>query len=645
LPQQNITAGLSPKPLNFFKNINNYLNMENWNTVFSWDFDFVWAIESEINYGLPHLVFNPDTIRPDSIMISPKPVMLNVGDIQQLSAAILPENALDKATIWSSSNTEVATVDANGLVTAAAAGSAQITAITYNGKADTCAVYISSSDLWTYVNPNGNLQRLVEADLRQLGQSGPNWDYTPVIYIKVSGIMAEGDFTFIKGGLATILKEVDAADVISGWPYRAFASCTKLQKIRLPLNTFLSQHMFYGCTSLTALKLGAAPFTAAEEGVIDFAGARGVGLNNTFNGCSAITTVRMPTNITMGQNMFDGCTRLSTLQTGTAPFEPNVIDLSGYVANLPEIAAAEWMVFSNCISITKVRISAYRKLQQNMFISCSNLTSLTVGNAVFEEGVIDLSGYSAASYENGVFYGCTAITKVRIPGYIDLPQQMFSNCRNLSELRFVGGTSAPAVNTSEDVGTFYNVKPTGTVYYPDGAWGYVKGVFGVADTTGGLYNWTFIAEAAFTHTGAILYQPSPLPAKIELYINGSGGPPIATATTGRDDGAYTLTIPTAPAGTRYTLVVTKPGYLSYTEKNLTLADLEEIKTIDIRQLAGDVNGDGIVNAVDLTLLLSEFNRKPVNFEKADIDGNGIVNAADLTYLLAGFNKRAVIFGD
>jgi hypothetical protein len=43
--------------------------------------------------------------------------------------------------------------------------------------------------------------------------------------------------------------------------------------------------------------------------------------------------------------------------------------------------------------------------------------------------------------------------------------------------------------------------------------------------------------------------------------------------------------------------------------------------------------------------LSEFNREPVNYKEADIDGNGIVNAADLTYLLAGFNKRAVIVGD
>jgi hypothetical protein len=68
------------------------------------------------------------------------------------------------------------------------------------------------------------------------------------------------------------------------------------------------------------------------------------------------------------------------------------------------------------------------------------------------------------------------------------------------------------------------------------------------------------------------------------------------------------------------LTITKPGYLSYTIKNLDLEDWEDVKTTDIRQLAGDVNGDGIVNAVDLTQLLSEFNREPVNFKEADIDG-------------------------
>jgi M6 family metalloprotease-like protein len=148
------------------------------------------------------------------------------------------------------------------------------------------------------------------------------------------------------------------------------------------------------------------------------------------------------------------------------------------------------------------------------------------------------------------------------------------------------------------------------------------------------------AQETVRIAGAVLYQPSTRPAKVELH-NNAGGQTITTFTAAAD-GAYELTIPTPQEGARYTLVVTKPGYLSYTIKNLDLANWEDEKTIDIRQLAGDVNGDGIVNAVDLTCLLSEFNRDPLIFMDADIDGNGIVNAADLTYLLAGFNRRDAI---
>jgi hypothetical protein len=145
-------------------------------------------------------------------------------------------------------------------------------------------------------------------------------------------------------------------------------------------------------------------------------------------------------------------------------------------------------------------------------------------------------------------------------------------------------------------------------------------------------------QGSVTYTGKVLYQTSTRPAIITLY--GSGPLPICETKT-TIEGEYELTIPAASVGTTYKLVITKLGYLSYTINNLTLIEGKAIDEVDIRQLAGDVNGDGIVNAVDLTCLLSEFNRPPLLHLNADIDGNGIVNAADLTYLLAGFNKRDV----
>ena len=61
---------------------------------------------------------------------------LSVGDTETLAATVKPENATDKSVTWSSSNTAVATVSDGGLVTAVAAGTANITATATNGTND-----------------------------------------------------------------------------------------------------------------------------------------------------------------------------------------------------------------------------------------------------------------------------------------------------------------------------------------------------------------------------------------------------------------------------------------------------------------------------------------------------------------------------
>ena len=146
------------------------------------------------------------------------------------------------------------------------------------------------------------------------------------------------------------------------------------------------------------------------------------------------------------------------------------------------------------------------------------------------------------------------------------------------------------------------------------------------------------AGAAFI-SGVILYQESPRSARVELYDSADNQ--IAYADTA-ENGAYSLSVPTPLTGELYTLVITKPAYLSYTIKNLTLAEGEDLETIDFHQLAGDINGDGFVNSEDLVCLISDFGGPPVNYQYADIDGDGLVNSVDLTCLLAGFGKWNVV---
>lgn len=77
------------------------------------------------------------------ITVSPKTLNLEVGQIgTKLTATVTPDNATDKTVTWTSNNDKVATVAADGTVTAVGEGTATITATAANGKKDTCKVTV-----------------------------------------------------------------------------------------------------------------------------------------------------------------------------------------------------------------------------------------------------------------------------------------------------------------------------------------------------------------------------------------------------------------------------------------------------------------------------------------------------------------------
>lgn len=83
------------------------------------------------------------TVSVTSVSVEPTSLELNVNDTAELKATVLPENAGDKTVSWSSSDTNVATVDADGNVTAVGAGTAKITVKTTDGgKTAECTVTV-----------------------------------------------------------------------------------------------------------------------------------------------------------------------------------------------------------------------------------------------------------------------------------------------------------------------------------------------------------------------------------------------------------------------------------------------------------------------------------------------------------------------
>ena len=90
-----------------------------------------------------------------NVSVSPSSKSLTVGATCYLYETVTPNNATNKTVLWSSSNTNVATVNPNsGLVTARGAGSATIyaTAQDGSGKRGTCSISVSAPVSVTSIN-------------------------------------------------------------------------------------------------------------------------------------------------------------------------------------------------------------------------------------------------------------------------------------------------------------------------------------------------------------------------------------------------------------------------------------------------------------------------------------------------------------
>ncbi len=79
----------------------------------------------------------------DGVTLNKETTSLYVGDEETLTATVSPSDASDKSVSWSSDNTDAATADSSGKVTAVGKGTATITATTVDGNfTDTCEVTV-----------------------------------------------------------------------------------------------------------------------------------------------------------------------------------------------------------------------------------------------------------------------------------------------------------------------------------------------------------------------------------------------------------------------------------------------------------------------------------------------------------------------
>ena len=176
-----------------------------------------------------------------SVTLDKDNLSLYPGGTAQLTAMVTPDNAADTVT-WTSSDTNIATVDADGVVTAVGYGTATITA-TVGGKTATCTVTVAYPYIPVPpVNPTQPTKPaepdqpdepdtpVIPGALPFVDVSANDWYYEDVAYVYAQGIMTGSTAStfapsdaMTRAMVWTVLGRMSGEDVEGGTPWYALA--------------------------------------------------------------------------------------------------------------------------------------------------------------------------------------------------------------------------------------------------------------------------------------------------------------------------------------------------------------------------------------------------------------------------------------
>ena len=357
------------------------------------------------------------TIPVSGVSLNKKSLSLTIGGTETLTATILPDNAADKSVTWKSSNTTVATVDANGKIAAVTAGSATITVTTTdNHKSATCAVTVASTNAniaVTGVNLNHYSLSLNDADLNDVGRliatiapekasnkvvtwTNSNPDIATLdeygnVYARKLGTTEITVTTADGNKKATCKVDVTAWGTIpvgagyldlKWWlslsgelsfsqgiaipnfgentaPWHKYRQYIKKARISGVKN--IGHYAFYRCTALTDVSFETVNGVSTED----------IG-NYVFSGCAALKNVTLASTVkTIGLESFSGCTALQVIGMPAA----------GALTTI-----GDW-AFANCVSLQRLYIpNSTKRIGIGSFNNCNQLISASLGSGLTSIG-------------------------------------------------------------------------------------------------------------------------------------------------------------------------------------------------------------------------------------------------------------------
>lgn len=374
----------------------------------------------------------PPIVAVESISISPSSISLERDKTYQLQAEVTPKEATEKKVSWSSSDTQVATVSENGLVTGVNRGTVTITA-TAGGKSATCQVTVTWEVQSVTVSPAtltmtkiGETAQLT-ATVAPEGAGEAVWSSSNEVVATVS---PEGLVTAVGQGTATITATASEKT----------ATCEVT--VEISIIEVEDGQATVQLDGGSQEELAEAISKTAQEGVTRFVlvgGYSGLGrwTTNIFNGIKAEVID------------FSGVTGWPVNEDGLASVDANAFytykgpDFTGIqkVVLPEEVQAIGGYAFYKCTGLKSVIAPGVQVVDQGAFSGCSSLTEVEmpdvrkVGGAAFsscsqltEVNMPELTeiGSSGFSY--------TSLAKIDFPKVTTVGGSAFSTCEQLTEV-------------------------------------------------------------------------------------------------------------------------------------------------------------------------------------------------------------------
>lgn len=192
----------------------------------------------------------------------------------------------------------------------------------------------------------------------------------------------------------------------------AFYGCSDLTSINIPNNiTSIGDCAFNDCSSLTSIKI--------PDGVTSIG-------NNAFRGCASLTSINIPDGVTsIESRTFENCCNLTMINI---PYK--VSSIGNY--------AFKW-----CKSLTSINIpDSVTSIGRYAFASCYGLTSITFGNGI-------------TSIENNAFESCWDLAFLTIGNVYTLSYKLDGNQSSIKAITIKDNFADDYITSISD---FYNLK-------------------------------------------------------------------------------------------------------------------------------------------------------------------------------------------